>query len=358
MRLLTEELIKKFEKYPLGSQDEKLGDAKVIARFFNPIGEGTWLITEGDIIRNENGEITDVDMFGYVNLLGLEFAELGYVSLKELENVRLPYNYRIQCDLHFPEDINLRDACEIDFGTIPSLFKQKVNYQIYQLKNNDYNHSLKYVDYDFLKNKLNKKVDILNYDCLYSGNTPCYDGKFDINKFAEQINKILEGLFTKFNIDKPSDFKGHSLSVSDVIVLELNGITKAYYCDSYGFTQIDMPAFCDREINLAFRLSDVCEDISWKDYSNKDIDSLIKLINNHYDCFKLSSELEDYASELSIDLNEYKSLNSNSREDVKYIVNREQLISKIHFLSNDLYDYANNIELENNKENNDIELDK
>lgn len=357
MKLLTEELIKKFEKYPLGSQDGKLGDAKVIARFFNPIGEGTWFITEGDIVRNKDGEITDVDMFGYVNLMGLEYAELGYVSLKELENVRLPYNYYIERDLHFLEDINLRDACKIEFGSIPSLFKQKINYQIYQLKNNDYNHNLRFVDYDFLKNKLNKKVDILNYECLYSGRTTSQEGEINIDNVEENYS-ILESLFTEFNIAKPSDFKGHSLSVSDIIVLESNGISKAYYCDSFGFKKVDMPAFYNKEINLAFRLGDVCNDISWKDYSNQDIDSLINLINNHYECFKISSELEDYASELSIDLNEYKSSDIKSREDMAYIINREQLISKIHFLSNDLYDYANNIELENNKENNDIELDK
>jgi hypothetical protein len=45
---------------------------------------------------------------------------------------------------------------------------------------------------------------------------------------------VLESLFAKFNINHPADFKGHSLSVSDII--ELNG--KYYYCDSISFVQL------------------------------------------------------------------------------------------------------------------------
>ena len=45
MKLITKELEKLFEKYPLGSQEDMGGSAKVIAKFFNPTGVGTWLIT-------------------------------------------------------------------------------------------------------------------------------------------------------------------------------------------------------------------------------------------------------------------------------------------------------------------------
>lgn len=44
MKLLTKELEKIFEKYPIGSQEKLGGNAKVIAKFFNPIGAGTWLL--------------------------------------------------------------------------------------------------------------------------------------------------------------------------------------------------------------------------------------------------------------------------------------------------------------------------
>lgn len=57
-----------------------------------------------------------------------------------------------------------------------------------------------------------------------------YEGKVEV----EDVNKTLEDLFTKFNIKRPEDFKGHSLSVSDII--ELDG--KYYYCDNVGWTEI------------------------------------------------------------------------------------------------------------------------
>ena len=48
----------------------------------------------------------------------------------------------------------------------------------------------------------------------------------------------LEGIFEKFNIDRPEDFKGHSLSVSDVVVLHQNGRDTAHYTDSIGFVEV------------------------------------------------------------------------------------------------------------------------
>lgn len=46
--LMTKELEKKLEKYPIGSQDGKGMDAEVLVKYFNPCGAGTWLITEGE----------------------------------------------------------------------------------------------------------------------------------------------------------------------------------------------------------------------------------------------------------------------------------------------------------------------
>lgn len=119
MKLLTKEIEDKFKEYPLGSQDGLGGAAKVIAKFFNPIGQGTWLITEGDIIRDEKGNIEDVEMFGFANLGEIEYAELGYISLSELQSVNLPFGLTIERDLYFPSDITLSDACEREFDYVP-----------------------------------------------------------------------------------------------------------------------------------------------------------------------------------------------------------------------------------------------
>ena len=48
----------------------------------------------------------------------------------------------------------------------------------------------------------------------------------------------LEDIFERFNINRPNDFHGHSLSVSDVIVINRTAETKAYYVDSFGFEEL------------------------------------------------------------------------------------------------------------------------
>ena len=49
---------------------------------------------------------------------------------------------------------------------------------------------------------------------------------------------ICESLFVKFNTDRPENFKGHSLSVSDVIALKMQEDVKYYYVDSFGFKEL------------------------------------------------------------------------------------------------------------------------
>ena len=68
------------------------------------------------------------------------------------------------------------------------------------------------------------RVDAKNYTLVYSAElTP---------------GTSLEDIYTRFNIDHPKDFKGHSLSVSDVVVLHQNGQDTAHYVDSIGYQQV------------------------------------------------------------------------------------------------------------------------
>ena len=68
------------------------------------------------------------------------------------------------------------------------------------------------------------KVEFENYEKVYSG--PWTRGD------------KLEGIYERFNIDRPEDFTGHSLSVSDVVVLHRGGKDTSYYVDSTGFTEL------------------------------------------------------------------------------------------------------------------------
>lgn len=92
MKLMTKELEKTFNNHPLYSQDGKGFDAKVLVKYFNPIGAGTWLITEGE--KQDDG---DWLLFGYCHLFEWEW---GYVSLKDLEIIALPFGMTIERDIH------------------------------------------------------------------------------------------------------------------------------------------------------------------------------------------------------------------------------------------------------------------
>ena len=98
----------------------------------------------------------------------------------------------------------------------------KDTFSIYQLKRSDETRDLRFEPYDRLT-ATGHAVDPANYDLIYSA--PLAPGT------------SLEDIFTRFNIDHPKDFKGHSLSVSDVVVLHQNGQDTAHYVDSIGFRQ-------------------------------------------------------------------------------------------------------------------------
>ena len=90
MKLITVELETRAQQ--VGRQENN-PDPLVIAKFFNPVGAGTWYITE--YYPDEN------ICFGYVK--GLAVDEWGYVSVDELESIKLPYGMRIERDLYFDE---------------------------------------------------------------------------------------------------------------------------------------------------------------------------------------------------------------------------------------------------------------
>jgi len=65
-----------------------------------------------------------------------------------------------------------------------------------------------------------------------------YDGVYYGHIEGNTSESVLEKLFEKFNMNQPDDFKGHSLSVSDVVVLFDHNGCKWYYCDRFGWENI------------------------------------------------------------------------------------------------------------------------
>ena len=92
MKLLTAQIVKKLEKTPIYSTEGvELQEKKVICKFFNPIGSGTWYVFEGNKI--ENG---DWEFFGVVDLLD---KEMGYFLLSDLQKIELPFGLKIERDI-------------------------------------------------------------------------------------------------------------------------------------------------------------------------------------------------------------------------------------------------------------------
>ena len=90
-------------------------------------------------------------------------------------------------------------------------------------------------------------VNIKDYDLVYQGDLSDIEG-------SDRIEEKLEALFTKFNINHPDDFKGHSLSVSDVIGIEKNGKQTAYFCDSVGYKELpDFISFDNEDLGFYVR---------------------------------------------------------------------------------------------------------
>ena len=108
-------------------------------------------------------------------------------------------------------------------------------YGIYQLKHNPELNHLRFEGTESLKRMgiTKDNFDAIkpeNYELIYVG---------ELSELQEQIQgETLEVIYEKFNIDHPEDYRGHSLSVSDIVVLHQNGENSVHFVDSFGFTRL------------------------------------------------------------------------------------------------------------------------
>jgi len=102
MKLITSELARKIPSLEK-SADKTIDQQHVYVKLFNPCGSQTWYIVAYDKATKE--------AFGFVDLGDSENAELGYISISELENLRLPMGLKIERDLWF-EKMPLKEVME------------------------------------------------------------------------------------------------------------------------------------------------------------------------------------------------------------------------------------------------------
>ena len=97
-------------------------------------------------------------------------------------------------------------------------------FSIYQLRQEPQTQRLLFAFYDSVKGNVKKS----NYDLVYTSSL----------KPGTNVSDTLDSIYERFNLYPPKDFKGHSLSVSDVIVLHQNGRDTAHYVDLSGFRNV------------------------------------------------------------------------------------------------------------------------
>lgn len=113
------------------------------------------------------------------------------------------------------------------------------SYEIWQLKHTEENRYLMFMGTEYLA-KHDLTVDLSKYQRVYAA--------------PMEAGKTLDDLYTQFNLFHPQDFRGHSMSVSDLIILYDNGEPTPFYCDKIGFTDVSefvTPEDIHRETEIA-----------------------------------------------------------------------------------------------------------
>lgn len=184
--------------------------------------------TQEDYLPSEIEKFKDAT--GYEEFLEFDPAEIKAA----LEN---PDKSRIDEMLAFAEKAERKYAAEAAaYVQTPADIAEQAQavprdtFSIYQLKSGNETLDYRFEPLDAIRNNgLSVKPE--NYELVYTA------------PLTEQDS--LESIYTRFNINHPADFKGHSLSVSDIVVLHQDGENTAHYCDRFGFSQV--PEFLQPE---------------------------------------------------------------------------------------------------------------
>ena len=105
MKLLTKEILAKLPAL-YANEEKQAEDVKVPLKLFNAFGSQTWYITEYSPEERL--------FFGFCNLGDREMAELGYVSLDELESINMPYRFKLERDLYWNPNTTLKQVMSFE----------------------------------------------------------------------------------------------------------------------------------------------------------------------------------------------------------------------------------------------------
>ena len=176
----------------------------------------------------------------YLESKGAWVTEIGNQDSREYGEYHLDVRYNTDTEKLF--DMKERKVIELESSDVSKevqlLHGDTDKYGIYQLKDNSELDKFRFRGTESLKRMgiIKDNFDAVlpeNYKLVYLGELSELQGQTQ--------SETLEAIYTKFNIDHPADYKAHSLSVSDIVVLHENGENSAHFVDSFGFTE--MPTF-------------------------------------------------------------------------------------------------------------------
>lgn len=119
-------------------------------------------------------------------------------------------------------------GAEQEQGMMEAFLESRTDsYAILQLRDIDETRQERFASLAYL-HRHGKEPDIDHYEIVYTADLPTFTDR----------DVMLESLYTKFNIDHPADFTGHSLSVSDIVALKTDDVVSFHYVDSIGFREL------------------------------------------------------------------------------------------------------------------------
>lgn len=173
-------------------------------------------------LRNENGEVYDI-LAGNFMVAGLTEYDFGSLTDEQIDRYS---------NLFGTPEMFVKVGEQLVVLPVPDSELEKQvqvenvqgdTYCIYQLKQGDEMHDYRFASMSELQQR-GLVVTSENYEKVYEA--------------PKTDSDTLDSIYYKFNMEHPADFRGHSLSVSDVIVFHENGVDTAHYVDSFGFTAV------------------------------------------------------------------------------------------------------------------------
>ena len=188
-------------------------EEKLAAMEQKPEGD---LLSELDKFKEATGYEEWLDIDPAKVREGLENPDTAHIDemLAFAEKAEREYAAQAEAFVQTPKDIAEQAR---------AVYGESDTFSIYQLRPGDETLDYRFEPLDSIhRNGLSVKPE--NYELVYQA------------PLAPGVG--LEDIYTRFNIDRPADFKGHSLSVSDIVVLHEDGKDTAHYCDRLGFSQV------------------------------------------------------------------------------------------------------------------------